>query len=321
MEGASIPTRAPRLLFSFNTPEATAGVVTGSDADIGGRSSVRFALDLSTTDEPRVGRPTGMFHGELRLGVRPDLVGRINSGYAGFKTPVRTTLFGKITDNVYFHDYLALRVRAAGDPVLHKSYYVNVQTLDGMGQSTVWQQPLPIKREDNDWETVYVRRSTNILLGVSVLTTTQLPFADFNAFTIGEPSPYPESIDREHILTVGIAVLGGNHHVEGPYELGVDSIWVANKENLEEDSPGPNQCQCHVPVCLPSLSGVCLNRLPQLQVRKRPPQLQSPKKKSRRRHEEGHSFVLRKVTAVMYKYASKFPFCGNPGEMRGIDGR
>ncbi|KAF7375183.1 CIA30 domain-containing protein [Mycena sanguinolenta] len=221
MEGAELPNRGPRLLYSFNTPEQASEVVLGCDADVGGFSSVNFALD-TTSESERIGRPTAKFFGNLRLDVRPELVGRINSGYAAFRTPVRTTLFGKITDNVYFHDYLALRVRAAGDPVLHKSYVVNVQTVDGMSHKTVWQQPLDIRRQDNDWETIY------------------LPFANFRVFTIGEPSPYHEPIDRENILTIGVGVLGGNHHASGPYELGLDSIWVANEPDLVEDSPGPN---------------------------------------------------------------------------------
>ncbi|KAJ7758866.1 complex I intermediate-associated protein 30-domain-containing protein [Mycena maculata] len=222
MEGADLPNRGPRLLFGFNTPIEVSEVITGCDADVGGLSTVNFTLD-TTSESERIGRPTAKFHGHMRLDVRPEMVGRINSGYAGFKTPVRSTLFGKITDNVYFHDYLALRVRAAGDPVLHKSYFVNVQTVDQMSGVTVWQQQLNIRREDNDWETVY------------------LPFSDFSAFTIGEASAYPEPIDRENILTIGVSVLGGKHHASGPYELGVDSIWVANEGDLEEDSPGPNE--------------------------------------------------------------------------------
>ncbi|KAJ7650693.1 NADH:ubiquinone oxidoreductase intermediate-associated protein 30 [Roridomyces roridus] len=224
MEGAQLPDRGPRLLFSFNTATEVDETVKGCDGDIGGFSTVNFSLD-SESESERIGRPTGKFSGHMRLDVRPELVGRINSGYAGFKTPVRSTFFGKITDNVYFHDYLALRVRAAGDPILHKSYFVNVQTVDQMRSVQVWQQALPIRRYDNDWETVY------------------LPFTKFLPFTIGEPSPYPEPIDRENILTVGISLLGGKHGVSGAYELGVDSIWAANEGDLQEDSPGPNTCQ------------------------------------------------------------------------------
>ncbi|KAJ7106490.1 complex I intermediate-associated protein 30-domain-containing protein [Mycena crocata] len=189
MEGAELPTRAPRLLYSFNTPAQTSGIVTGCDADVGGLSTVNFGLD-TTSETESVGRPTAKFHGNLRLDVRPEMAGRINSGYAGFKTPSRSAMLGQITENVYFHDYLALRVRAAGDPVLHGSYFVNLQTVDIMSQITVWQQQLKIRRLDNDWETVY------------------LAFDKFLPFTIGEPSPYPELIDRERIFTFGMAVLG-----------------------------------------------------------------------------------------------------------------
>ncbi|KAF7312148.1 CIA30 domain-containing protein [Mycena indigotica] len=223
MEGAELPSRAPRLLYSFNTPLQVSEAVLGSDADIGGRSSVNFTLDQSSQDE-QIGRPTAKFHGHLSLDIiRPELRGRINTGYAGFKTPVRSTLFGKITDNVYFYDYLALRVRAAGDPILHGCYFVNIQTLDGMQHKSLWQQRLPIRRQDNDWETVY------------------LPFDDFEYFTIGEQPSVRENIDKESLLTIGISVLGGRHHASGPYELGVDSIWVvADHEGCVPDSPGPN---------------------------------------------------------------------------------
>jgi hypothetical protein len=87
MEGAELPNRGPRLLYSFNTPEQASDVVLGCDADVGGFSSVNFALD-TTSESERVGRPTGKFFGNLRLDVRPELIGRINSGYAGFKTEV-----------------------------------------------------------------------------------------------------------------------------------------------------------------------------------------------------------------------------------------
>ena len=87
MEGADLPNRGPRLLYAFNTPMETGEAVTGCDADIGGMSSVHFTLDTSSESE-RIGRPTAKFHGHLSLDVRPEMRGRINSGYAGFKTPV-----------------------------------------------------------------------------------------------------------------------------------------------------------------------------------------------------------------------------------------
>lgn len=68
---------------------------------------------------------------------------------------------------MYFHNYLALRVRAAGDPVLHKSYYVNVQTLDRMSHTTLWRHPLNFRRQDNDWETVYVNRFLSFIFAAN----------------------------------------------------------------------------------------------------------------------------------------------------------
>jgi NADH dehydrogenase [ubiquinone] 1 alpha subcomplex assembly factor 1 len=98
MEGAELPNRGPRLLYSFNTPTETSEVVLGCDADIGGFSTVNFTLDTESESE-RIGRPTAKFHGNLRLDVRPELVGRINAGYAGFKTEVGagTTSCKKLT--------------------------------------------------------------------------------------------------------------------------------------------------------------------------------------------------------------------------------
>ncbi|KAJ7242626.1 hypothetical protein C8J57DRAFT_1084200, partial [Mycena rebaudengoi] len=169
----------------------------------------------------------GKFHGHMRLDVRPELVGRINRGYAGFKTKggacTQSSLFGKITDHVDFYDYLALRAQAAGSPALHSSYFVNVQ-VDTMSQITVWQHRFEFQREDNDWETVF------------------LPFDRFQPFTKDESSSYADLIDRERKLSVGISVLGGHNNASGPYELALDLVWVTNKEDIEEDSPDPHVC-------------------------------------------------------------------------------
>jgi NADH dehydrogenase [ubiquinone] 1 alpha subcomplex assembly factor 1 len=37
---------------------------------------------------------------------------------------------------------------------------------------------------------------------------------------------------RERIRTIGISLLGGNTGVEGPYELGIDSIRAVNEEDV-----------------------------------------------------------------------------------------
>ncbi|KAJ7237160.1 hypothetical protein C8J57DRAFT_1568912 [Mycena rebaudengoi] len=215
MEGVKPPNRAPRTLFSLNTPAEIAEVAQGATR----------IFDLDTTSETEsVGRPTGKFHGHMRLDVRPEMVGRINSGYAGFKTKTQSSLFGKITDHADFHYYLALRARAAGNPVLHSSYFVNMQVDDTMSQITVWQHRLEFQREDNGWETVF------------------LPFDRFQPFTKDETSSYADLIDRERIMSVGISVLGGHNNASDPYELALDLVWVTNKEDIEEDSPDSHVC-------------------------------------------------------------------------------
>ena len=68
----------------------------------------------------------------------------------------RPTLFGEMLHNVSYHDYLALRVRAGGDPRTWNSYFVNIQT-EGGYSNDLWQHRLYFKRSDGGWEDVYVR--------------------------------------------------------------------------------------------------------------------------------------------------------------------
>jgi hypothetical protein len=37
---------------------------------------------------------------------------------------------------------------------------------------------------------------------------------------------------REKVRSIGISLLGGNSGVAGKYELGIDSIWIANDEDV-----------------------------------------------------------------------------------------
>ncbi len=60
---------------------------------------MHFDFDESTArtaeksaSAPLVARPTGKFWGEMRLGVRPDLQGRVRGGYAGFRSKARRSL-------------------------------------------------------------------------------------------------------------------------------------------------------------------------------------------------------------------------------------
>ncbi|KAI0648925.1 NADH:ubiquinone oxidoreductase complex I intermediate-associated protein 30 [Trametes meyenii] len=229
MEGADEPSRAPKFLYNFNKPEYVADFATGCDADVGGTSTVHFELDESTAKpsnttesktsahEITVNRPTGKFWGEMRLGVRPGLEGQIRGGYAGFRSKPRPTLFGELTEDVSNHEYLALRVRALGHPRTRNSYFVNLQT-DGPITTDLWQHRLFFRRDDGGWEDVFI------------------PFKDFVLTNAGELVPHQVQMYRERIRTIGISLLGGNSGVEGPYELGIDSISAVNVEDVTDTS-------------------------------------------------------------------------------------
>lgn len=90
MEGTNPPSRAPITLLKLHTQEDIKNIATGCDADIGGTSTLDFALDASPERNTGSGSPaTARFWGDMRLAVRPEFQGRIRGGYAGFRTKVR----------------------------------------------------------------------------------------------------------------------------------------------------------------------------------------------------------------------------------------
>lgn len=174
MQGVDEPSRAPRLLFSFNSKDDIQQFATGCDADIGGTSTVNLGVEKSPERNKSIGKlATGKFWGEMRLNVKPGMEGKLRGGYAGFRNKVcvvpaiandcfesatyqlRPTLFGNLTEDVSNHQYLALRLRVAGDPSTHNSYFVNIQT-DGPLTTDLWQHRLYFQRSDNTWEDIFV---------------------------------------------------------------------------------------------------------------------------------------------------------------------
>lgn len=77
----------PKALFAFKTPTDIAQYVVGSDADIGGFSSAKLELDS---------QGHGRFFGDIRTEVRPQMQGKMRSGYAGFRNKVRPWVGGHI---------------------------------------------------------------------------------------------------------------------------------------------------------------------------------------------------------------------------------
>ena len=181
MQGAEAPSSIPRTLFAFNSKVDLQQFATGCDSDIGGTSTVHFDLDESPEINASIGKSaTARFWGDMRLGVRAGLEGKLRGGYAGFRNKVchskqhgselqvmaalnpcmlqpRPTLFGNMVEDVSNHRYLALRLRVAGDPRTHNSYFANIQT-DGPISTDLWQHRLYFKRHDNAWEDIFVSR-------------------------------------------------------------------------------------------------------------------------------------------------------------------
>jgi len=208
MDGLQEPSRAPIALFNFNSKQDIAQFATGCDADVGGLSTVN--LDLETGSA--VNGATARFWGDMKVGVRPEVQGRVRGGYAGFRNKPRPTLFGDMLEDVSNHRYLAMRLRIGGHQRTRNSYFVNIQT-DGAISTDLWQHRLFFHKGDGSWEDIFI------------------PFEDFVLTNTGEIVEHQITMMREKVRSVGISLLGGNSGVEGPYELGIDSIRAVNDED------------------------------------------------------------------------------------------
>jgi len=75
----------------------------------------------------------------------------------------RPTIFGNMTEDASGHDYLALRLRVAGEPKTHSSYFVNIQTL-GPISTDLWQHRIFFRKGDGTWEEIYASVIPNLFL-------------------------------------------------------------------------------------------------------------------------------------------------------------
>ncbi|KAF7773409.1 hypothetical protein Agabi119p4_5576 [Agaricus bisporus var. burnettii] len=215
MKGLEAPSRSPRTLFTFNSEQDIKQVATGCDADIGGTSTVHFELNKNAKDNAEIGKEaTGVFWGDMRLGVKAGLESKVNGGYAGFRNKRRPTLFGELTDDVSNHRYLSLRLRLGGDEATHNSYFCNIQTETPV-TTDLWQHRLFFKRRDGGWENIYI------------------PFDSFVQTNFGEVSEAKVEMYKDKIRSIGISILGARSGSAGRYELGIDSIGITNDEHIE----------------------------------------------------------------------------------------
>ncbi|KAG8964796.1 hypothetical protein FRC00_001143 [Tulasnella sp. 408] len=201
----------PKTLFAFKTQADIPQYVVGSDADIGGYSSAKLELDP---------QGHGRFFGEIRTEVRPQMQGKMRSGYAGFRNKMRPSLFGNVTDDLSLYKYLCLRVKAGGDPQTRNGYFVNIQT-DGPIETDLWQHRLYL-RGNGQWEDVLV------------------PLHKFILTNSGEAVNSNMAMMSESIKSIGISLLGGNANIQGKFELGIDYIGATTDPNdLPSTTPTP----------------------------------------------------------------------------------
>jgi len=125
-----------------------------------------------------------------------------------------------------------LRLRVAGEPQTHNSYYINIQTT-GPISTDLWQHRLFFRKGDGSWEDIYVRSSLSFFDVVIQLWYLQIPFDSFVRTNLGEMSENQISMLKERVKSVGVSILGGNSGVEGKYELGIDSIRLVNEEDID----------------------------------------------------------------------------------------
>ncbi|KIY64563.1 complex I intermediate-associated protein CIA30 [Cylindrobasidium torrendii FP15055 ss-10] len=223
MRGTLAPDRSPRTLFSFNDIESVRDWKMGCDGDMGGKSTVHFDLDTSPEHNAAIGKPaTGRFWGKMSTAVQPQFQGKTRGGWAGIQNKKRGTLFGELMEEIEFHDYLALRVRAGGDPDTRAAYFVNLQTESDI-QADIWQHRLLFRRKDNGWEDLY------------------LPFNHFVRTNHGQIAARREIMNKSRLKSVNIAILGGHCNASGNYELGIDSIRIVNEEDVKKDDAPPNK--------------------------------------------------------------------------------
>lgn len=204
------PALRPLPIFELTRPSDLEQFAIGSDADVGGLSTVQLAIEEgSGSGSGSDMRPRGVFRGVLKneLGPTAEKAGVIKrGGYAGFRTKVRKMLLGEQTWNADHHQFLRLRVRNSGDEM---KYYVNIQT-EGPISTDIFQHRLWLGKV-GEWEDVLI------------------PFSNFALTNKGEVMKNQFEMPRDEIRTIGISVL----EKPGVYELGLEKVDCVSEIGLK----------------------------------------------------------------------------------------
>ncbi|KAI3404685.2 hypothetical protein KGF56_002519 [Candida oxycetoniae] len=191
-QGALTQPRQTILNFRKDNPQQLlTNILTRSDKEIGGYSTVNFDIDPKER--------CGHFHGELSLDLPKDNPQVTRSGYAMFRTRDQSQSW--ISGDKYWDwtEFSALVLRVKGD---RRKYLVNIQANTPL-VTDLFQHRLFLNHP-GQWETVVI------------------PLSDFVMTNWGVIQDGSE-LNKSEIKTIGIGLLDKQY---GPYSLKIDWIKV-----------------------------------------------------------------------------------------------
>ncbi|KAG7662392.1 uncharacterized protein J8A68_004040 [[Candida] subhashii] len=179
------------LDFKNKPEECLSNILTRSDKDMGGYSTVNFDIDPQEN--------VGHFHGYLSLDLPKNKPEVTRSGYAMFRTRDLPESWFNGQQYWDWGYYTALALRVKGD---RRKYLVNIQTNTPL-VTDLFQHRLFLNTP-GQWETVVI------------------PLQDFVMTNYGTIQDGSE-INKDEVKTVGIGLLDKQY---GPYSLKIDWIKV-----------------------------------------------------------------------------------------------
>lgn len=198
--------------MNFTRPNELSKIITGSDQDIGGFSTVYFDKEQEERkggqDDTDSSATTtfGSFHGYLNLDPPLDRPDVLHSGYAMFRTadlPLSPILRQQTFEDWSNLSHLLLTVR--GD---HRKYFINLQTHSTF-ITDLYQHRLFLQTPGH-WETVIIPLQDFVLTNKGVIQ-------------------HQVDMDLTKVKSFGVGILDG---VFGPYRLDLKEVRCVRGEEI-----------------------------------------------------------------------------------------
>ena len=186
------------ILDFKNAEESIANILTRSDQEMGGYSTVHFDMDPVTH--------TAKFHGILNLDLPKDKPEVTRSGYAMFRTKDQGELWLSGDSYWDWSHYSALVLRVNGD---RRKYLVNIQANTPL-ITDLFQHRLFLNTP-GEWETVVIPLNDFVMTNWGVIQD-------------------GSTLNKNEVKTIGIGLLDKQY---GPFNLNIDWIKVMTGEEVE----------------------------------------------------------------------------------------